>query len=74
MFKDSRVAQSFPVGSTKCLYMTSFGLAPYFKSLLKESLKESPYYACCFDESYNSSIKKGQMDFHELFWENTTKH
>ena len=29
MFKDSRVAQSFAVSSTKCLYMINFGLAPY---------------------------------------------
>ena len=72
MFKDSRIAQSFNVGSTKCSYMINFGLAPYFKSLLEESLKESRYYVCCFDESHNSSIKKGQMDFHVRFWENRT--
>ena len=38
MFKDSRIAQSFAVGSTKCSYMINFGLAPYFESLLEESL------------------------------------
>ena len=72
MFKDSRIAQSFTVSSTKCSYMISFGLALYFKSFMEESLKESPYYVFCFDESHNSSIKKGQMDFHVRFWENAT--
>ena len=67
-FKDSRIAQSFAVGSTKSSYMINFVLTPYFKSFLEESLKESLCYVCCFDESHNSSIKKGEMDFHERFW------
>ena len=72
MFKDSRIAPSFAVVSTKCSYLINFGLAPYFKLLLEESLKETPYYLCCFDKSHNSLIKKGQMYFHLRFWENTT--
>ena len=30
MFKDSKIAQSFTCGSTKCSYMINFGLEPYF--------------------------------------------
>lgn len=43
MFKDKKVAQSFAVGSKRCSYMITFGLAPYFKSSPEESLKDSPY-------------------------------
>lgn len=30
--------------------------------MLDQALEESPYYVCCFNESYNSTIKKGQID------------
>lgn len=68
MFKDSKIAQSFKCGSTKCSYIINFGLAPYFLSLLEQSLKDTPYHVRCFDESYNNSIKKGQMDMHIRYW------
>ena len=32
------------------------------QSLLDQALKEAPYFVCSFDESYNSTIKKRQMD------------
>ena len=71
MFKDSKIAQSFLCGSTKCEYVVNFGLAPFFKSLWAEALLDELHYACCFDESYNSVIKKGQMDIHVQYWGNT---
>ena len=42
MFKDSKIAQSFKCGSTKCSSVINFGLAPYFLSLLEQSLKDTP--------------------------------
>ena len=58
MFKDSRIAQLFAVGRTKCLSMINFELALYFKSLLEELLKENFYYICCFDESHKNSVNQ----------------
>ena len=31
MFPDSKIAQTFQMGKTKCSYFISFGLAPHFK-------------------------------------------
>lgn len=56
MFKDSKIAQLFSCGSTKCSYIVNFGLALYFQSLLDISLVETPYFVLCFDESYNSTV------------------
>ena len=70
-FKDNKIAQSFSCGSTKCGYVVNFGLASFFKSLLAEALNDASHCICCFDESYNSVIKKRQMDMHVPYWDNT---
>ena len=38
MFSDSKIAEQFSLGKTKCRYYTVFGIASYFKSLLVNSL------------------------------------
>ena len=43
----------------------------FFKETLLNGLKEVPYYATLFDESYNKISKKGQMDLHAHFWDDT---
>ena len=73
MFEDSHIAQSFSVGSTKLSYDITFGLAPYVKNLLLESVDEVKYYSLSFDESYNGIMKKGQMDLLIRFWD-SAKH
>ena len=40
MFEDSQIVQSFFLGSTKLSYNITFGLAPYVKNLLLESVDE----------------------------------
>ena len=72
MFKGCRIAELFACGSTKCSYTINFGLAPYFKSLLKEAVREAPYHVRCFDESHNKAVQKGQMDMHLRFWDEAT--
>ena len=66
--QDSKIALSFACGRTKCMYIIKFGLAPYFKDRLLDALKESSYYAVSFDESYNKTAQKGQMDMLVRFW------
>ena len=58
MLPDSQVAK------TKCKYLVSYGIEPYFKEVLTKSLIELEHYVCLFDESYNNIVKKGQMDMH----------
>ena len=68
MFPDSPIAKKFTCASTKCAYLATFGLAPYFQQLLTEELKEVPFKSLAFDESFNHITKKSQMDFNVRFW------
>ena len=43
-------------------------MAPYFKDIFLQSLKEVPLYTVSFDESYNNVLKQGQMDLHFRYW------
>lgn len=72
MFKGSKIAELFSCGSTKCSYVINFGIAPYFRLLLEENIREAPYHVRCFDESHNKSVHKGQMDMHIRFWDQTS--
>ena len=69
MFEDSQIAQSFFLGSTKLSYNIIFGLEPYVKNLLLESVDEVNPYSLSFDESYNRIMKKGEMDLLIRFWD-----
>ena len=68
MFKDSRIAQSFTLGKTKCSYVICYGIAPYCKDLLMGVLERTAFVVILFDEALNSTVKKGQMDMHVRFW------
>ena len=69
MFSDSNIAEQFSMGKTKCAYYITHGIAPYFKRNFMDSLKQVPFYAVSFDESYNKAIKQGQMDLHIRYWD-----
>ena len=62
MFLDSKIAQNFQLGLDKLKYICNFGIAPYFKDVLKEILKKSDLYVICFDESLNDVTQSFQMD------------
>ena len=70
MFPDSKIAQNFTCGKTKCSYILCHGIAPVIKETLLNELKEVPYDTALCDESYKIS-KKGQMDLHVRFWDDT---
>ena len=72
MFQNSDVAKRITCGSTKSSDVVNFGIAPYFRSLLEESLKFARFYVSCFDESHNDVFKKGQMDMYIRFWKEDT--
>lgn len=68
MFTDSAIAQKVSLSPSKVGYAVTFGLAPYFANSLLELIKQSAYFAACFDESLNSSVQHGQMDIWIRFW------
>ena len=51
IFPDSNVAQSSELGPDKLKYIHNFRVAPHFKDVLKEMLKNSDLYIILFDES-----------------------
>ena len=53
MFPDSHIAERFACGRTKCHYLTRFGIAPYFKNLLMQQIKDSGDVVVMFYESLN---------------------
>ena len=57
-------------GFPKTSYVTTYGLAPYFHSLLLQKISSSPHQVVSFDESLNNSIQKGQMDLLIHYWDN----
>ena len=61
MFPDSKIAQNFTCGKTKCSYILCHGITPFIKETLLNELKEVPYYTTLFDESYNKISRKGQL-------------
>ena len=48
--------------------MILYGLAPHFKSRLREAINSSIYYSLSFDESLNSVEQKCQLDVNVRFW------
>ena len=62
MFPDSAIAESFQLGSDKIRYITNYGIAPYFKCLLIDSLKKIDYFVVSFDESLNDVLRSCEID------------
>ena len=40
MFPDSKIAQNFQLGPDKLKYICNFGIAPYFKGVLRQVLNK----------------------------------
>lgn len=68
MFRHSSVALNYKCGETKTRYLATFGIAPYFVSLLKKKVKLQTEYVLLFDESLNKELKKKQLDIHIRYW------
>ena len=68
MFPDSEIAKQFSCGEKKCAYLCNFGIAPYFKQLLKDTLHNQQSYVLLFDESLNKKTYNKQMDIHCRLW------
>ena len=68
MFPDSDIAKTFACGKDKSGYIIRFGLAPYFKQELINTINKAGQFVLMFDESLNKSTKKKQL-VHIRFWE-----
>ena len=57
MFADSPIAKGFHPSVDNIRCMTNYGIAPYYKDLLTDSLKKSDCFIVSFDESLNNFVK-----------------
>ena len=69
MFPDSDIAKQFTCAKTKLMYLSVFGLAPYYEQKFLNTLDNVPYYSLSFDESFNKVTKNEQMDFSIRYWD-----
>ena len=73
MFPDSSVAKGFTLRPSKCSYVICHGIAPFFKTLLLDELKEASFYVMSYDEALNHITQTDQMDLIVRFWDNNKK-
>ena len=66
-FPDSPVAQQTSCNETKCMYLTVYGIAPYFKKLMLRNMENEPF-VLMFDESLNEHLQKKQLDIIVRYW------
>ena len=71
MFPDNKISDKFSLTRTKCSYkmLITFGINPYFASLLLEDIKHSDNFSISFDESLNSVTANEQTDTVIKFWD-----
>ncbi|KAI4800043.1 hypothetical protein KUCAC02_016580 [Chaenocephalus aceratus] len=62
MFPYSEIAKKFACGKDKTGYIVRFGLAPYFKEQLVNSINKAGPFVLMF--GLNQATKKKQMDVH----------
>ena len=63
MFPDSNIAKKYHLGPDKLRYSVNFGLGPYFKNILMESIRKSAHFVISFDESLNKATQSSELDF-----------
>ncbi|XP_047130548.1 uncharacterized protein LOC124810196 [Hydra vulgaris] len=73
MFPDSKIAEDFTMNTSKVSYIVNHGLAPYFKTLLKEEITKSDCYIVFFYESLNDITQTCQMDLLVRYWDDNDK-
>ena len=73
IFQDSKIVESFALGTDKLRYLITYGIAPYFYDLLKDNVNNSDCYNVLFDESLNRISQTSQMDYLLRYWDNIAK-
>ena len=67
MFSDSNIAENFKLSKTKSDIMT-YGIVPYLKSNITNSVLKASYFTIISDESVNSVLQNKQMDMQIRYW------
>ena len=70
MFPGSKIASQMELGRIKLMYIVNFGIAPYFRKILKNEIVNSEWYTISFDESRNKVVQECEMGIIIRFWDN----
>ena len=65
--------KNFTFSKDKCSYYINYSIKPYYKSVLTNEIKASPYYSKSFDETLNKITQQEQMDIYVALWNSGTK-
>ena len=68
MFRDRTIAKNFQLSKTKCGYYINFGVTPYARKLIKETIEISPFLTILFNENLDGYVQKEQIDIKIRFW------
>ena len=72
-FPDSDIPDTLQLGRTKIGYPVQFGLPPYYRAqifgLLLPEAGFPPKFLSCFDEAFNRTSKRKQMDVYVIFFD-----
>ena len=58
------------LGRIKLMYIENFGMAPYFREILKNETVNSGWYTISFDASLIKVVQECEMDIVIRFWDN----
>ena len=70
MFSDSKLASQRELCRIKLMYIENFGMAPYFREILKNETVNSGWYTISFDASLIKVVQECEMDIVIRFWDN----
>ena len=70
MFLDTTIAEKLCLQKEKRAYFINYIIAPHFRSILVNNVKDPEFYTILFDGSTNTVIQMGQMDLVVIFWDN----
>ena len=73
MFPDSVIPKNFTFSKDKCSYYTNYGIGPYYKLVLTNEIKASPFFSTSFDKTLDKVTQQEQMDICMTFWNSDRK-
>ena len=68
IFPDSGPAKKITTVCVEMRYVLKYGLGPYFKNLMSESVKKSSVYSLSFDESLREVTQDCEMVVMVRYW------
>ena len=63
MFLGSNIAKKYHLGLDNLQYSINFGLGPYVKNTLMESIRKSAQFVISFDEPLNKATQSSEVEF-----------